>query len=136
IAGSLAAFMLVPAAPFARRGQEKAAQAPPRVIRVTARNFEFEPPEIRVRVGEWVQLRVSAEGQTQGLGSSPFPEGAQPNTPPGLSFASGDDCVKVGKGTTETVEFTAQKAGTYLFSCCQKCGWGHSHMKGKIIVEP
>jgi heme/copper-type cytochrome/quinol oxidase subunit 2 len=103
---------------------------------VTAKNFEFDPSVIRVKVGEKVQLKIRSLDRTHGIRIDPFPEGRQPNTPPGLSFTYGDDCLKLKKDLTETLEFTAQALGTYAFSCCKKCGKGHGGMKGKIIVEP
>jgi heme/copper-type cytochrome/quinol oxidase subunit 2 len=53
-----------------------------------------------------------------------------------LSFTYGDDCLKLKKDLTNTLEFTAEAPGTYAFSCCKKCGTGHARMKGQIIVEP
>jgi cytochrome c oxidase subunit 2 len=116
--------------------QEKPPEKPPRIIQVTAKNFEFEPSVIRVKTGEKIRLRLTSTDRTHGIHISPFPEGGQPNTPPGLSFTYGDDCLKLKKDLTETLEFTAETPGTYAFSCCKKCGTGHGRMKGQIIVEP
>jgi cytochrome c oxidase subunit II len=116
--------------------QEKLPEKPPRIIQVTAKNFDFDPPVIRVKVGEKIQLKLTAFDRTHGIHMDPFPEGRQPNTPPGLSFTYGDDCLKLKKDLTETLEFTAQAPGTYAFSCCKKCGTGHGRMKGQIIAEP
>ncbi len=118
------------------QGQEKLAEKPPRIIQVTAKNFEFDPPVIRVKVGEKIQLKLTAVDRTHGIHMDPFPQGRQPNTPPGLSFTYGDDCLKLNKDLTETLEFTAQEPGTYAFLCCKKCGTGHGRMKGQIIAEP
>lgn len=38
-------------------------------------------------------------------------------------------------GTTTTVEFTANKAGTFGFFCNMFCGEGHWEMTGTLIVE-
>jgi cytochrome c oxidase subunit 2 len=116
--------------------QEKPPEKPPRVIQVTAKNFEFEPSVIRVKAGEKIQLKLTSADRTHGIHINPFPEGGQPNTPPGLSFTYGDDCLKLTKDITATLEFTAQAPGAYTFSCCKKCGKGHGRMKGQIIVEP
>jgi cytochrome c oxidase subunit 2 len=129
------AFVAVVALPSVQ-AQEKPPEHPPRIIQVTAKNFEFDPSVIRVKVGEKVQLKIRSLDRTHGIRIDPFPEGRQPNTPPGLSFTYGDDCLKLKKDLTETLEFTAQALGTYAFSCCKKCGKGHGGMKGKIIVEP
>jgi heme/copper-type cytochrome/quinol oxidase subunit 2 len=103
---------------------------------MTAKNFEFDPPVIHVKVGEKIQLKITPADRTHGIQINPFPDGRKPNTPPGLSFTYGDDCLELKDGLTETLEFTAQDPGTYTFSCCQKCGSGHGRMKGQIIVEP
>lgn len=116
--------------------QEKPSRKPPRMIQVTAKNFEFEPSVIRVKSGEKIQLKLTSVDRTHGIHISPFPEGGHPNTPPGLSFTYGDDCLKLKKDLTDTLEFTAEAPGTYAFSCCKKCGTGHGKMKGQIIVEP
>ena len=60
----------------------------------------------------------------------------------GLDFG---DCTKSPKtGTLDlalinieaaTIEFTADKAGTFPFQCSNFCGFGHGKMKGKLIVE-
>jgi cytochrome c oxidase subunit 2 len=106
------------------------------MVQMTAKNFDFDPPVIHVKVGEKIQLKITSIDRTHGIRINPFPEGGQPNTPPGLSFTYGDDCLKLKKDVTETLEFTAQAPGTYMFSCCKKCGTGHGRMKGRIIVEP
>jgi cytochrome c oxidase subunit 2 len=129
-------FLVAAPAAFAQEMPEKAPPHPPRVIQMTAKNFEFDPPEIRVKVGEKIQLKVTSVDRTHGLHIDPFTEGGSPNTPPGLSFTYGDDCLKLKKDATGLVEFIAEAPGTYVFSCCKKCGSGHGRMKGKLIVEP
>jgi cytochrome c oxidase subunit 2 len=130
------AFVVIGASGSFVPAQEKPSQKPARMIQVTAKNFEFEPSAIRVKVGEKIQLKLTSVDRTHGIHINPFPEGGQPNTPPGLSFTYGDDCLKLKKDLTATLEFTAEAPGTYAFSCCKKCGTGHGKMKGEIIVEP
>ena len=136
IAAGLVIVALAAAVSMAQETQEKPPQRPPRFIQVTAKNFEFDPSVIHVKVGEKIQLKVTSMDRTHGIRINPFPEGGQPSTPPGLSFTYGDDCLKLHSGITETLEFMAEAPGTYSFSCCKKCGTGHGRMKGKIIVEP
>jgi cytochrome c oxidase subunit 2 len=121
---------------FGQEPEEKPPERAPRIIQVTAKNFEFEPSVIHVKEGEKIQLKVMSVDKTHGLHISPFPDGGKPNTPPGLTFTYGDDCLKLKKDLTETVEFIAQDRGTYSFLCCKKCGTGHGRMKGQIIVDP
>jgi cytochrome c oxidase subunit II len=135
LVGALALAFLASGA-LAQEAQEKAPAPPSRVIQMTAKNFEFDPSVIHVKVGEKIQLKITSADRTHGIHINPFPDGRKPNTPPGLSFTYGDDCLKLKEGLRETLEFTAQAAGTYTFSCCKKCGSGHGRMKGQIIVEP
>jgi len=46
-----------------------------------------------------------------------------------------DSCVKLEKGESSTVEYKADKAGTFEFKCCKRCGPGHGRMKGTIVVK-
>lgn len=133
---ALSLFVAIVASSSFMRAQEKPPEPRPRIIQVVAKNFEFEPSAIRVKAGEKIQLKLTSVDRTHGIRINPFPEGGQPNTPPGLSFTYGDDCLKLKKDVTATLEFTAQAPGTYAFSCCKKCGKGHGRMKGQIIVEP
>jgi heme/copper-type cytochrome/quinol oxidase subunit 2 len=132
----LFAFIAIVAAPSFVKAQERPPEHPPRIIQATAKTFEFEPSVIHVKSGEKIQLKIMSVDRTHGIHMNPFPEGGKPNTPPGLSFTYGDDCLKLKKDITETLEFTALEPGTYAFSCCKKCGTGHGRMKGQIIVEP
>ncbi len=107
-----------------------------RVIQVTAKKYEFDPSPIRVRQGSRVQLKITARDHVHGLKISEFADGDQSRTKPGLVLTSGQDCVRIEKGQTATVEFVAQSPGTYPFRCCVRCGWHHRAMKGQLIVEP
>ncbi|MGH9746133.1 MAG: cupredoxin domain-containing protein [Candidatus Acidiferrales bacterium] len=131
----LFAATLAPSA-LPQEAQEKPSQRAARIIPVTAKNFDFEPAAIHVKVGEKIQLKLTSVDRTHGIRINPFPSGTKPNTPPGLSFTYGDDCLKLKKDVTATLEFTAEAPGTYAFACCKKCGTGHGRMKGEIIVEP
>ena len=42
---------------------------------------------------------------------------------------------RLNPGQTTTVEFTADKTGTFTFFCSVQCGEGHSNMKGTLIVN-
>jgi len=42
---------------------------------------------------------------------------------------------KVKKGASSTVEFTADRAGTFPFQCSDFCGLGHRKMKGTLVIE-
>jgi cytochrome c oxidase subunit 2 len=106
------------------------------LITVTAKKYEFDPSPIRVKQGAKVRLSITATDHAHGFKISPFPDGAEKSGDPGLVFSSPQDCTKIEKGQTTTVEFVAQKAGTYSFRCCVVCGFHHHAMKGQLIVEP
>lgn len=110
--------------------------AQPVVLHMTAKDFEFDPPEIHVRQGAPVELHVVSADHTHGIRISVFADGAKPNTPPGISFIDGEDCYKLKKGVEVTIQFTGLDPGTYSFKCCKLCGTGHKRMVGKIIVDP
>lgn len=105
------------------------------VITVTAKRYEFGPSSIHVKQGTKVRLNITAEDHAHGFKISEFAEGADKTGGPGLVFSSPQDCTKIEKGQTATVEFTAQKAGTYSFRCCVVCGFHHHAMKGEVVVE-
>ncbi len=85
---------------------------------ITAKSHEFDPSVITVKKGEKVRLLITAADRDHGF------------------KLEGYDIDQVLKqGHTETIEFTADKAGTFTFKCSVYCGRGHGKMKGKLIVE-
>ncbi len=120
----------------AKSKPKRAAELPPRIIAMTAKDFAFNPTVIHMKVGEKVRLQVISTDRTHGLHVSAFPDGAKANTPPGLAFIFGEDCFKLKKGESVPVDIEATEPGTYTFECCKACGTGHKSMRGQIIVEP
>ncbi|MBM3232673.1 cytochrome C oxidase subunit II [Candidatus Pacearchaeota archaeon] len=84
----------------------------PRIINVKAERFTYAPSLIKVKKGEKVRLVVENVDTAHGIMISEL-------------SVSGID----------SVEFIADKAGTYEFRCPTMCGSGHREMKGKLIVE-
>jgi heme/copper-type cytochrome/quinol oxidase subunit 2 len=115
---------------------QRAVEPPPRFIAMTAKDFEFDPAVIHLKVGDKVRLQVISSDRTHGLHISAFPDGAKANTAPGLAFIFGEDCWKLKKGESVPVDIEATEPGTYSFQCCKACGAGHKRMRGQIIVEP
>jgi len=87
-------------------------------IQVTLRKYEFNPGSLRVRKGEHVRLIMAAADHDHGFKLDDFHIN-----------------LKIPKGTTVAVEFTADKAGTFQFRCSNVCGLGHRNMKGTLVVE-
>jgi cytochrome c oxidase subunit 2 len=106
------------------------------VIELTAKKYEYSPSPVRVKAGTKVQLKITASDHDHGFKIANVPDGSEPNSKPGLVFPSAQECWQLKKGETTTIEFFAQRAGTYTFKCCHTCGLGHRGMKGQIIVDP
>ncbi len=97
-----------------------AQEAPPvHEIKMTAKKYEYNPEEIRVKQGERVRLLITATDRKHGFQIEAL--GIKTELPEGKETA---------------VEFTPDKPGTYEFKCSVRCGWRHGSMKGRLIVEP
>lgn len=89
-----------------------------REIRLIAKNWQFEPPEIKVKENERVRFLIKSIDVDHGFFLPAF--GINQRLKPGQEV---------------TVEFVADKKGEYQFFCNVYCGSGHSDMKGKLVVE-
>ena len=89
-----------------------------KTIDVTASRFRFEPATISVTQGDSVRLRLHSADRSHAFAIKAFRVNAL--------IPSGGDTV--------TVEFVADQAGTFAFTCSEYCGTGHSDMKGKLVV--
>lgn len=86
-------------------------------FRMTAKQFVFEPETIEVNKGDKVRLIVTSL-----------------DVPHGISIPEYGINERLDVGKQVTIEFTADKEGTFTAFCSVFCGSGHSNMKGKIIV--
>jgi cytochrome c oxidase subunit II len=89
-------------------------------VRLTAKRFKFEPDRIEVREGERVRLVLHSADVTHGIEIEEF--GVALEVPKG--------------GEVVSVEFVADRAGTFRFVCSEYCGAGHRGMKGALVVHP
>jgi cytochrome c oxidase subunit II len=105
-------------------------------IEISAKKYEFDPSPIHVKLGAKVQLKITATDHNHGFKIGLYPDGAAQSGDAGLVFTDHQDCWKIAKGQSVTVEFTAKTPGTYTFKCCNFCGFGHGKMKGQLIVDP
>lgn len=87
-------------------------------IKMTAKRYAFDPSVVKVKQGDHVKLVITALDREHGIKIPAF---------------NIDE--KLPKGEPVTVEFTADKAGTFPFQCSHVCGLGHHKMKGQLIVE-
>jgi cytochrome c oxidase subunit 2 len=109
---AVAAWALSAAAPVASPRPQA------RVIDVVARKFEFVPGELRVRQGQTVILRLTA-----------------PEVPMGLRLPDFNLRTDIVPGKVATLEFTADRAGSFTFLCDVFCGSGHEEMSGVLVVS-
>lgn len=88
------------------------------VVELVARSWNFEPSEIRVNLGDNVELHIKSVDVTHGFMLSQF--GVNEMLEPGQEV---------------NVNFIANKTGTFTFFCNVPCGAGHGSMRGQLIVE-
>lgn len=88
-----------------------------RVIRITARRYQYDPPRITLRLGEPVVLELTSLDRRHGFS---VPElGLRADILP-------DETVRV--------RIVPTVAGTFVFGCDVFCGAGHDDMAGTIEV--
>ncbi len=87
-------------------------------ISVMMKKYEIQPPVIRVKQGQTVELTVSTADVQHGF------------YVPDLGIRE-----PVQKNHPAVIVFEAKKAGTYPVQCNIICGPGHDDMQAKIIVE-
>jgi cytochrome c oxidase subunit II len=88
-----------------------------KVIKLTAKKFEYSPAEITVKKGEPVVIEVSSEDVKHGFTLPDF--GIRTDIKP---------------GSVNRISFTPDKAGRFAFACDVFCGGGHEDMSGTLIV--
>jgi cytochrome c oxidase subunit 2 len=86
---------------------------------VVAYQYGFEPSTITVKKGDRVKITFTSRDAGHGVFIPDF-EVATP---------------AFGKGQSQTIEFVADKSGTFEYLCSVYCGSGHPTMKGTIIVQ-
>jgi cytochrome c oxidase subunit 2 len=87
-------------------------------FRVEAFQFGFDPTVIEVNQGDKVRIIASSRDVPHGFAIDEYGINLYLN---GLR--------------SETIEFIADKAGTFIYYCNVPCGGGHSSMRGKLIVK-
>ncbi len=92
----------------------------PMVVRMVAERFSFRPSEVRVQLGQTLQLELHSEDTTHGFHI--------------LGTEIDVRVPKRGRGTV-IVGFTPETAGRYRFECSKLCGAGHNFMRGEIVVR-
>ena len=108
-----------------------------RVIRMTAKKYEFSPSPVHVKAGIRIQLKITAIDRDHGFKISVVPEGAEAPIP-GLEFdpPQGNNGWKLKKSEETKIEFVAKTDGRYEFRCSVACGIHHGRMEGQLVVDP
>ena len=88
-------------------------------LTMTADQFSFDPPVLRVNQGDRVRLTLQASDVVHGFYLDGY--GLQQRVEPGLS---------------EEIEFTADRAGKFRYRCSVSCGTLHPFMIGELVVGP
>ena len=87
-------------------------------FKMTAKQFAFVPETIEVNKGDKVRLIVTST-----------------DIPHGIAIPEYGINERLDPGKEVSIEFTADKQGTFTAFCSVFCGSGHSNMKGKIVVR-
>ena len=90
-----------------------------RVIKMTAKQFQYDPATVVVALGDRVKIEATSLDVPHGFQLDDF----------GIKQ-------KVEPDATTTITFVADKAGTHEFHCSVFCGEGHGEMKGELVVLP
>ena len=102
---------------------DKTPHARPGEILLVARTFErggWSPPEIRVKKGQKVKLRILAEDVSHSF----------------QLMHLGIDTGPIFTGTTKVVEFVPERVGTFPFYCNTRCSTRHENLMGLLVVQP
>ena len=118
LAAARAALVACVAVVVASVGRGGLGAAPaPQLVKLTVKKFEYAPSEVRVKKGVPVVIEVTSLDRLHGFSLPAF----------GLR---GD----VVPGQVTRVEFTPDKAGSYVYLCDIFCGDGHEEVNGTLIV--
>jgi heme/copper-type cytochrome/quinol oxidase subunit 2 len=88
-------------------------------ITMSADQFAFDPPVLRVNQGDRVRLTLQASDVVHGF------------------YLDGYDLQqRVEPGIAQEIEFVADRAGKFRYRCSVSCGTLHPFMIGELVVGP
>jgi cytochrome c oxidase subunit 2 len=90
---------------------------PAKIVKISARRFEYSPHEITLKKGVPVVLQLTTEDRSHGINI------------PSLNVRA-----DILQGKVTELKVTPAKAGEFDFFCDVFCGSGHEGMSGKITV--
>ena len=88
-----------------------------RVIRISAKRFDYTPGNLTLKKGEAVLLELTSKDVLMGFNL------------PGFNLRA-----DIVPGKVTRVRFVPDKAGTFTFLCDIFCGTRHEEMNGRITV--
>jgi cytochrome c oxidase subunit II len=88
-----------------------------KIIKVSAKRFEYSPQEITLKKGAPVVFQLTTEDRSHGF------------SVPSMNLRA-----DIVPGKVTELKVTPQKAGEFDFFCDVFCGSGHEGMNGKIKV--
>lgn len=94
-----------------------------RTIEINAYRFFFEPNLVIVNKGERIRVIIEAMD---------IPHGFEIE---GFTIPDYDINTVIRKGKPLVIEFEADEKGVWEFICTVYCGYGHSEMKGILVVR-
>jgi cytochrome c oxidase subunit 2 len=97
-----------------------AGQGAVKEVDISLKRWEFAPSQIDVTQGQTVRLKVKSLDSKHGIEIKPYK----------IKKA----VAKGGEGIT--IEFVADKAGTFSITCSEYCGKGHKKMAATLVVAP
>jgi heme/copper-type cytochrome/quinol oxidase subunit 2 len=130
------AVAVVVAGATAGAGLQPSAPPQERRIKMTARQYAYDPPVLKVNLGDTIRLRITSLDVTHGwlleafdlnasiIPDSPYLEVSRPSRPDQPPVKS------------EEIVFVADKTGKFRFRCSRTCGTMHPFMQGELIVAP
>jgi cytochrome c oxidase subunit 2 len=105
---------------FAGEEPAEESERPVLEIKMISENWRWIPDTIRVKKGTLVVLKIHSRNATHAFKLKEY----------GLK-------VSLPQGKTTTVEFVADKAGTFTWRCGRPCGNGCAKMRGTMtVLEP
>jgi heme/copper-type cytochrome/quinol oxidase subunit 2 len=90
-----------------------------RQITMTADQFAFDPPVLKVNQGDRVRLTLHAADVVHGFYLDAY----------GLK-------TRVEPGVSQQIEFVANQTGKFRYRCSVSCGSLHPFMIGELVVSP
>ncbi|HKP35790.1 MAG TPA: DUF5777 family beta-barrel protein [Pyrinomonadaceae bacterium] len=87
-------------------------------IKITARQFQFEPRTITLQKGRTAKLIITSADVAHGFAIDDFNISA-----------------KIEAKQTKTIEITPDRTGSFRIHCSVYCGDGHEEMFGELVVQ-